>query len=103
MGAQPAVELETRPMADGHRTGRLRSVWDVVQLYERLERALGQTSDGDLERLAVASRAGERALGDWARRIESLRIYKRGFEAGLLARSPLLGSAPPPAVRPESP
>jgi hypothetical protein len=58
-------------------------------LYEQLTRALGETADADLERLAASSRAGERALGDWARRLEAFRVFKRRFENGTLAGSRL--------------
>ena len=78
--------------AEARRSDRLRKVGEVLQLYERLQQALGEAADADLERLAAASRAGERALGDWARNIEDFRLFKRGFENGTLSRSRLFAN-----------
>jgi hypothetical protein len=79
--------------ADARRSQRLQNVGEAIRLYEQLERALGQTVDADLERLASASRAGERAFGSWAQRIEAFRILKRRFEGGSLPQVPI-SSAP---------
>jgi hypothetical protein len=86
MGAEPATRTWAPPQrgsdtARDTRSARLRSVGEVVRLYEDLERALRQTADADLARLVAASRAGERALGEWARRIEAMRAVKRRVES----------------------
>ena len=65
------------------RAVRLRAVGEVLGLYRDLERALRAVSDAELEQLATAARAGERALGRWARSIETFRRFKRRIEAGL--------------------
>ena len=67
----------------------------MLRLYEQLTQALGEAADADLERLAATSRAGERALGEWARRLESLRVFKRSFENGTFERSRLFSKSGP--------
>ena len=108
MGAMPAGKSE-RPRrdettAEARRTDRVRKVGKVLEIYERPAQALGSTADADLERLAAASRAGERALGTWARRVESFRLFKRSFENGTLGRSRLFaGDDPEPRPSPSIP
>jgi len=93
LGAMPAAKpggpRRDVTTAEARRGDRLRKVGEVLQLYERLTEALGEATDAELERLAATSRAGERAFGDWARRIESFRLFKRGFENGTFSRSRL--------------
>ena len=102
MGAMPAAKpggpRRDITTAEARRGDRLRKVGEVLQLYEQLTQALGESTDAELERLAARSRAGERAFGDWARRIESFRLFKRGFENGTFSRSRLAASDSP-AVR----
>src|SRR6185295_7006104 len=76
-----ARALEIRGPRD--RAARLRALGDLLGLYRDLERALRAVSDAELEQLATAARAGERALGRWARSIETFRRFKRRVEAGL--------------------
>ncbi len=99
MGAMPAVQSRaprrSETTAETRRRERLQNVGDVVRLYEQLAQVLGETTDADLERLAAASRAGGRAFGDWAHRIESFRIFKRSFEDGTFTRSRLFANDEP--------
>jgi len=53
-------------------------------LFQALDRALDITGDGELAQLVRASRAGERALGRWAARLDALRGVKRRVESGML-------------------
>jgi hypothetical protein len=57
-------------------------------MYEDLTEALDRTDDAELARLAAGARAGERALADWALRVESFRGFKRQFELDTSPRAP---------------
>src|SRR5437867_2964056 len=65
----PGPALAVRGSKD--RAARLRAVGEAIASYHDLERALRAVSDGELAQLATAARASERALGRWARSIES--------------------------------
>jgi len=68
----------------------------VVHLYHDLERALRAVNDQQLAELASTARAGERALGRWARTVEAFRGFKRRLDAGL---PPLDELRDTPAIR----
>ena len=109
MGAEAAIRLgaplaqERNPKDD--QSTRLSAVAEAVRLYCDLERALAQTRDTELAELAKAAREGERALEEWARRIEAFRSFKRRFEAGIhpadeprRVRAPLAATQPTAAL-----
>ena len=62
------------------RADRFRAVGEVLGLYEELERELERNSETELARLVAASREGELALAESARRLERFLVFKRRFE-----------------------
>lgn len=52
-------------------------------MYRQLDRALHQTADADLARMAAAARQGELALGTSARQLEVLEDLRRRFDAAI--------------------
>ncbi len=85
MRAESAAELaflpESEGAADDLRVARLHEIGELIRLYRALARALAGITDAELTRLASAGRAGERALGDWTRRVERLREIKQRLES----------------------
>ncbi len=94
LAAQPTPPAPREVPPEDTRTARLRAVSELVRLYEELERALEVPGDGELAQLVSTSRAGERALGRWANRLEALRNLKRYVEGGAPEPAPL--DAEPP-------
>ena len=84
LAAQRIVPVARQGGSDETRTARLHAVTEVLRLFQDLERALDVTADGELARLITASRAGERALGRWAVRLDALRSMKRRVESGII-------------------
>ena len=73
------------------RPGTIANVGEALDVLRVLDFALGQTEDAELGQLVRDIREGERAFEDWARQIESFRVSKHLFDAGIL---------PDPAARP---
>ncbi len=78
------------------RSERLNAIGELVRMHRDLERALRETPDAELARIAAAARHGEQQLEDWARRIEVFRAFKRRYEEGVHPADVPLGAAGPP-------
>ena len=70
---QAALEGPLCDEVDAHLARSLRSIGDVVSLYEELENALARMDQAELTRIVARTRKDERPLAFWARRIARAR------------------------------